>query len=291
MKRSYSSGFFEPKKSKFYNFILLQEKYNKTNEQLLDYIKSKERTINISNKKPLLNIKLYNNSLINIFNKINDEYFFIQDFLKLIIISEKRDTIYIESKESFDKYITLLNNKTCFNIKKSYNNDDNNRIQISKKSLLLIFKLLGIKFGEEILFSYIEIMTYEEITEYHFEEYKNIGELIYNIYNNTFGKNSFYILNNNNNNNNNIVCPITNYSIKKITNMLNINVTNINNNKFFRFLLKDINVKIYREKNKYLLERLSIINIMITIVTVILLISGKILKKIILYQECKNRIL
>ena len=253
MKRSYSSGFFEPKKSKFYNFLLLQEKYNKTNEQLLDYIKSKERTINISNKKPILNIRLYNNSLINIFNKINDEYFFIQDFLKLIIMSEKRDTISIESKESFDKYITLLDNKTCFNIKKSYNNDDNNRIQISKKSLLLIFKLLGIKFGEEILFSYIEIMIYEEITEYHFEEYKNLGELIYNIYNNTFGKNSFYILNNNNN----IVYPITNYSIKKITNMLNINDTNINNNKFFRFLLKDINVKLYREKNKYLLERLS----------------------------------
>ena len=259
MKKSFSSGFFTRKKnSALYNYFCLQDKYNKTNDQLINFIKSKERTIVISKKKSNLNIKLYNNSFINIFKKINDKSFYIQDFVKLIIISEKRDTVSIESREYFDKYINLLNNRKYFFIyikrcKDKFN--EKNKIKISKISLKLIFKYLGVKFGEEI-FNFLEIMIYEEIIAYHFDEYKNLGELIYSIYNNTFGKNNFYIFNNKNF----ILCPITNYSIKTITSMLNINDNNINNNKYFKFKIKDINVLFYGEKNKNLLKKLLMKN-------------------------------
>lgn len=259
MKKSFSSGFFTRKKnSALYNYFCLQDKYNKTNDQLINFIKSKERTIVISKKKSNLNIKLYNNSFINIFKKINDKSFYIQDFVKLIIISEKRDTVSIESREYFDKYINLLNNRKYFFIyikrcKDKFN--EKNKIKISKISLKLIFKYLGVKFGEEI-FNFLEIMIYEEIIAYHFDEYKNLGELIYSIYNNTFGKNNFYIFNNKNF----ILCPITNYSIKTITSMLNINDNNINNNKYFKFKIKDINVLFYGEKNKDLLKKLLMKN-------------------------------
>ena len=120
---------------------------------------------------------------------------------------------------------------------------------------MLIFKHLGIKFNEEV-FNYVEIMIFEEITVYHFDEYKNLGELIFSIYNNEFGKNCFYIMKKKNT----ILCPITNYSIKKITNMLNINNKNINNNNFFKFIINDKIVKTYRENNECLLEKLSIEN-------------------------------
>ena len=129
MKRSYSSGFYDPQKLRFYKSLILEERYNKTNEQLLNYIRSKERTINISAKKSQLNIKLYNDSLINIFKKINDENLYIQDYIKLIIISQKRDTISVEKGETFSKYITLLNKQKFFKIKNNsniYNDDDNN---------------------------------------------------------------------------------------------------------------------------------------------------------------------
>ena len=120
---------------------------------------------------------------------------------------------------------------------------------------MLIFKHLGIKFNEEV-FNYVEIMIFEEITVYHFDEYKNLGELIYSIYNNEFGKNCFYIMKKKNI----ILSPITNYSIKKITNMLNINNKNINNNNYFKFIINDKIVKTYRENNECLLEKLSIEN-------------------------------
>lgn len=259
MKKSFSSGFFTRRKnSALYNYFCLQDQYNKTNDQLIKFIKSKERTIAISKKKSNLNIKLYNNSIINIFKKINDKSFYIQDFVKLITISEKRDTVSIESREYFDKYINLLNNRNYFfiYIKRCKDKfDEKNKIKISKKSLKLIFKYLGVIFGEEI-FNFLEIMIYEEITAYHFDEYKNLGELIYSIYNNTFGKNNFYIFNNKNF----ILCPITNYSIKTITSMLDINENNINNNKYFKFKIKDINVLFYGEKNKDLLRKLLMKN-------------------------------
>ena len=115
MKKSFSSGFFTRRKnSALYNYFCMQDQYNKTNDQLIKFIKSKERTIAISKKKSNLNIKLYNSSIINIFKKINDKSFYIQDFVKLITISEKKDTVSIESREYFDKYINLLNNRNYF---------------------------------------------------------------------------------------------------------------------------------------------------------------------------------
>ena len=129
MKRSYSSGFYDPQKLRFYKSLILEERYSKTNGQLINHIKSKERTINIFAKKSQLYIKLYNNSLINIFKKINDTNLYIQDYIKLIILSQKRDTISVETEELFSKYITLLNKQKFFKIKNNsnnYNDDDNN---------------------------------------------------------------------------------------------------------------------------------------------------------------------
>ena len=259
MKKSFSSNFFKkPKNSVLAEYFSIQEKYVKTNTQLKNFIKSTKGKINITNNKNNYrnyNIKLGNNSLIKIFRKINDKYLFIQDYLKIIITSVKRDVISLESKEYFDKYINLLNNHELFDI--AIKKGINYKIKIPKSSIELIFKYLGFEFNEEIV-DLIQIMLYEEITAYHSEEYKNIDELLFNIYNNNFGKNNFYIYNNNKN----IYTPITNYSMKIINDMKNKNsdksgVTN-SNDKYFMIRIKNAKDLKLEKKNKNLIDKLTI---------------------------------
>ena len=228
---------------------------NLFNTQIKNFLQSTKNKIIISKNKSNINfnIKLQNKSLIKIFDKINDKDFYIQDFLKLSMISEIRDTISLESKEIFDKCINLLNNCKLFYIilkRKSIC-----KIKISKTSLKLLFKYLGIEFGEEV-FNYLEIMIYQEITTYHFDEYENIDELLFNIYNNNFGKNNFYIYNNKNND----LSPISNYSIKTILNMLNKSDKENVDHKYFVFKIKDKNILLLEEMNKNLLDKLLLEN-------------------------------
>ena len=259
MKKSFSSNFFKkPKNSVLAEYFSIQEKYVKTNTQLKNFIKSTKGKINITNNKNNYrnyNIKLGNNSLIKIFRKINDKYLFIQDYLKIIITSVRRDVISLESKEYFDKYINLLNNHELFDI--AIKKGIGYKIKIPKCSIELIFKYLGFEFNEEIV-DLIQIMLYEEITAYHSEEYKNIDELLLNIYNNNFGKNNFYIYNNNKN----IYTPITNYSMKKINDMKNKNNNKNNetysNDKYYIIRIKNAKDLKLEKKNKNLIDKLTI---------------------------------
>ena len=265
MKKSCSLGLYKTKKQSSLDiYFSLNDIYKKKNEQLLNFIKTNSGNINILNIykfKSNYNIKIQSNSLVNILNKINDKLLLFQDFIKFIIISEKKDTISLELDECYDKYINLINNHETFDIIiKKINEYNKNKIKISQKSLLKIFKNLNIRSWEEV-FNYIEIMIYEEDVSYHFEEYENMGELIYSIYNNIFGENNFYIYKKNNN----IISPITNYSIKKIFNMLikdkkSDNINNNINNKYCIVKLKDENVLLYEENNKKILDKLLIKN-------------------------------
>ena len=250
MKKSYSTNFLKkPNNSTLGKYFSLQKKYIKTNEQLNNFIKGTNGKINISKIMPNFNIKVGNNSLIEIFHKINDKYLYIQDYLEIIIISQNRETISLESKENYDKYINLLNQKNTYNVIKIKNTNNNNKIKLSEKSLKLIFKLLGIKFDDEV-FNYIQLTIYQEITAYHFEDYQNLEELLYNIYNNNFGKNNFYVYNTKKE----IISPISNYSIKKIIDMKN--TSNNTNNKYFIFKIKDKIILLFEEKNKKFLDTL-----------------------------------
>ena len=117
MKKSNSSS--NLKKSK--NFTLsqyfsLQDKYVKTNDQLLNYIKSTKCKITAINNYPCFRIKLNKNSLLQICKKINDKFFFLQEYLKLVINSEKRESVFLESQEYLDKYINLINYLNFFSI-------------------------------------------------------------------------------------------------------------------------------------------------------------------------------
>ena len=117
MKKSYSTNFLKkPNNSTLGKYFSLQKKYIKTNEQLNNFIKGTNGKINISKIMPNFNIKVGNNSLIEIFHKINDKYLYIQDYLEIIIISQNRETVSLESKENYDKYINLLNQKNTYNI-------------------------------------------------------------------------------------------------------------------------------------------------------------------------------
>ena len=258
MKKSYSSDFFrKPKNSVLAQYFSIQEKYVKTNNQLKNFIKSTKGKININITNNIkynyknYNINLDNNSLIKIFRKINDKYFFIQDYLKIIITSVKRDVISLESKDYFDKYINILNNHKLFDI--SIKKGINCKIAISKESIQLIFKYLGFEFNEEIV-DLIQIMLYEEITAYHSNEYKNVNELLCNIYNNNFGKNNFYIYNNNKN----LYNPITNYSIKRINDMKNKNNEANTNDEYFIIRIKNAKDIKLEKKNKNLIDKLTI---------------------------------
>ena len=215
MKKSNSSS--NLKKSK--NFTLsqyfsLQDKYVKTNDQLLNYIKSTKCKITAINNYPCFRIKLNKNSLLQICKKINDKFFFLQEYLKLVINSEKRESVFLESQEYLDKYINLINYLNFFSILLKNPSSKNIQLKISKNSLQLIFKYIGINFNEEV-FNFIEITIYQEITAYHYADYNNLDEVLFSIYDENFGKINFYI----SNKQKKIINPISNYSIKRILDM------------------------------------------------------------------------
>ena len=259
MKKTNFSNLFKQKNTLKNKYYTSESKYNITNTQIKNFLKSNDNKIIISKNKSHINfnIKLSNNSLIKIFHKINDKYFYIQDYLKLSFISEKRDIISFESKETYERYIKILNNCNLFTIiLKKRSNYRNAKIKISKISLKLLFKYSGIDFAEEV-FNYFEIMIYQEITSYHFEEFENLDELLYYISNNNFGKNNFYIFNHKNNN----LSPISNYSIKTILKMQNKNNNDKNDdNKYFVFKIKDKNILLLEKKNKNFFDKLILEN-------------------------------
>ena len=250
MKKSYSTNILRKSKNSLEKYFALQEKYIKNNAQLIHFIKGAKRKISVSKITNDFIIQIRNDSLIEIFNKINDKYLCIQDYLKLIISSEKRDTVSLESKDSYDKYINILNNQTSYKIIKIKHATADKSIKISKLSLKLIFKLSDIKFDEEI-FNYLEIMVNKEITAYHMEDFQNSDNLLSNIYTNNFGKNNFYI----HNTTKDILNPISNYSIKKIIDMRNITEDNNNNkSKYFIFKIKDSMAGLFELKKKMLYQ-------------------------------------
>ena len=250
MKKSLSST--NIKKSKnlgLAQYFSLQDKYVKTNEQIINYIKSTKGQITIIKNNPYFRIKINKNSLLQILYKIKDKFFYIQEYLKLVINSEKRESICLESKENLDKYINILNYLNFFSILLQSQNNKINQLKISKISLKLIYKYLGIEFNEEA-FNYIVITIYKEITAYHFEDFNNLNEVLYSIYNGNFGKINFYIYNKQKK----VLDPISNYSVKRILDMKNekddINLYSISfsDDKYFLFKIKKS--KIFEKKIK-----------------------------------------
>ena len=135
MKKSCSLDLYKTKKQSSLDiYFSLNDIYKKKNEQLLNFIKTNSGNINILNIykfKSNYNIKIQSNSLVNILNKINDKLLLFQDFIKFIIISEKKDTISLELDECYDKYINLINNNEIFDIIiKKINEYNKNKIKI-----------------------------------------------------------------------------------------------------------------------------------------------------------------
>jgi hypothetical protein len=123
---------------------------------------------------------------------------------------------------------------------------------------MLIFKYQSIRLWEDII-NYLEIMIYEEYSSITLCNFDNYNEVIYNIYNDNIGKNNFYIFKNNID----VLSPISNYSIKKIFNMLitnsrNSTNSNANDIKYCIIKMKSLHVLLYEENNKKYLNKLTI---------------------------------
>ena len=235
MKKTKSSNLFRRTKELLLdNYFYFNDNFKR--RKIENFVKSKKKKFNIINSfktKNNYNIKLENESLNNIFNKINNKYIYIQDYIQLIIISQRKDTISLELRESYDKYIKIFDRHDSFDIViKKRNEYDKNIIKLSKKSLMLIFQYQSIRVWEDII-SYLEIMIYEEYSSTALCNFDNFNDVIFNIYNDNIGKNNFYIFNNNNN----VLSPISNYSIKRIFNMLITNPRNSTNSNANDFIL------------------------------------------------------
>ena len=265
MKKTKSSNLFRRTKELLLdNYFYFNDNFKR--RKIENFVKSKKKKFNIINSfktKNNYNIKLENESLNNIFNKINNKYIYIQDYIQLIIISQRKDTISLELRESYDKYIKIFDRHDSFDIViKKRNEYDKNIIKLSKKSLMLIFQYQSIRVWEDII-SYLEIMIYEEYSSTALCNFDNFNDVIFNIYNDNIGKNNFYIFNNNNSNN--VLSPISNYSIKRIFNMLitnprNSTNSNTNDIKYCTIKMKGPHTLFYEENNKIYLNKLAMKN-------------------------------
>ena len=261
MKKNKSSNLFRRTKELLLdNYFYFNDNFKR--RKIENFLKSKKRHFNIINSSKTrnnFNINFESKSLESIFHKINNKYIYIQDYIQLIIISQSKDTISLELRESYDRYIKIFGRHESFDvIIKKRNEYNKNSIKISQKSLMVIFKYQSIRLWEDII-SYLEIMIYEEYSATALYDFDNSNEIIYNIYSDNIGKNIFYILNNND-----VLIPISNYSIKRIFNMLVTNPrnsTNSNfndvNNKYCKIKIKDSHVLFYEENNKKLLNSLT----------------------------------
>ena len=264
MKKNKSSNLFRRTKELLLdNYFYFNDNFKR--RKIENFLKSKKRHFNIINSSKTrnnFNINFESKSLESIFHKINNKYIYIQDYIQLIIISQSKDTISLELRESYDRYIKIFDRHESFDvIIKKRNEYNKNSIKISQKSLMLIFKYQSIRLWEDII-SYLEIMIYEEYSATALYDFDNSNEIIYNIYSDNIGKNIFYILNNND-----VLIPISNYSIKRIFNMMVTNPrnsTNSNfndvNNKYCKIKIKDSHALFYEENNKKLLNKLSLKN-------------------------------
>ena len=259
MKKNKSSKFFNlSRQSTLDKYFSLNDECLKMEEKIKNFIKTTTGKINILKSfktKCRYNIMIPNNSLIEIFNKMNNKMFYLQDFIKLIIISEIKNTISLELNESY-KYINIINKHKSYEIDiKNSNEYNEKKIKILKKSLIKIFKYIKIKSLEQI-FNFLEITLYDQTTTYQFEDNENLLEKINDIYNNSYDTNNFYISNTNNKK----FMPLSNYSIKKIFNMIKNDENNDKNNNYCIVKLKNENDLKFDEKNKTLLNKLLIKN-------------------------------
>jgi len=264
MKKNKSSNLFRRTKELLLdNYFYFNDNFKR--RKIENFLKSKKRHFNIINSSKTrnnFNINFESKSLESIFHKINNKYIYIQDYIQLIIISQSKDTISLELRESYDRYIKIFDRHESFDvIIKKRNEYNKNSIKISQKSLMVIFKYQSIRLWEDII-SYLEIMIYEEYSATALYDFDNSNEIIYNIYSDNIGKNIFYIFNNND-----VLIPISNYSIKRIFNMMVTNPrnsTNSNfndvNNKYCKIKIKDSHALFYEENNKKLLNKLSLKN-------------------------------
>jgi len=263
MKKTKSSNLFRRTKELLLdNYFYFNDNFKR--RKIEKFIKSKKKQfkiINSSKTKNNYNINLENESLNNIFNKIDNKYIYIQDYIQLIIISQRKDTISLELRESYDRYIKIFDRHESFDIViKKINEYDKNIIKLSQKSLMLIFQYQSIRLWEDII-GYLEIMIYEEYSSTSLGNFDNYNEIIYNIYNDNIGKNNFYIFNNNND----VLSPISNYSIKRIFNLLitnprNSTNSNTNDIKYCKIKMKDSHVLFYEENNKKVLNKIAMKN-------------------------------
>lgn len=263
MKKTKSSNLFRRTKELLLdNYFYFNDNFKK--RKIEKFIKTKKKQFKIINSfknKNNYNINLENESLNNIFNQINNKYIYIQDYIQLIIISQRKDTISLELRESYDRYIKIFDRHESFDVViKKRNEYDKNIIKLSQKSLMIIFQYQSIRLWEDII-SYLEIMIYEEYSSTSLCNFDNYNEIIYNIYNDNIGKNNFYIFNNNND----VLSSISNYSIKRIFNMLitnprNSTNSNANDINFFKIKMKDSHVLFYEENNKKVLNKIAMKN-------------------------------
>ena len=263
MKKTKSSNLFKRTKDLLLDnyFYFNDNSKRRKIEKFIKFKKKQFKIINSFKTKNNYNINIENESLNNIFNKINNKYIYIQDYIQLIIITQRKDTISLELRESYDRYIKIFDRHDSFDIViKKRNEYDKNIIKLSQKSLMLIFQYQSIRLWEDII-SYLEIMIYEEYSSTSLCNFDNYNEIIYNIYNDNIGKNNFYIFNNNHD----VLSPISNYSIKRIFNMLitnprNSTNSNTNDIKYCKIKMKDSHALLYEENNKKVLNKIVMKN-------------------------------
>ena len=196
MKKTKSSNLFiRTKELLLDNYFYFNDNFKR--RKIENFLKSKKKQFNVINSfksKNNYNINLESESLNIIFNKINNKYIYAQDYIQLIIISQSKDIISLELRESYDKYIKIFDRHESFDIiVKKRNEYDKRNIKISQKSLMIIFKYQSIRLWEDII-SYLEIMIYEEYSAIALCNFDNYNEVVYNIYNDNIGKIFLYYL-------------------------------------------------------------------------------------------------
>ena len=222
------------------------EQFIKINEKLFEYILKYNPPIIIHNDKFNNEINLNSNSLIKIIKQSNLENEF-KIYLTMQIITEKINY------ESYSSKNLLFNPKISNYLKeiKKYNITiplSKTSISLDKKIIDKIFALLNMNNSDEI-FNYIEFIVtqisykYEKTQKsYMLKGAKNLKKIIEE------NKIFYFILKNNN-----VIIPLSNYSTKKIFNL-------INRGKDTKYLLINYKIKdeefIEEEKNNFFLNKI-----------------------------------
>ena len=222
------------------------EQFIKINEKLFEYILKYNPPIIIHNDKFNNEINLNSNSLIKIIKQSNLENEF-KIYLTMQIITEKINYESYSSKNlSFNPKISnYLKEIKKYNITIPLSKTS---ISLDKKIIDKIFALMNMNNSDEI-FNYIEFIVtqisykYEKTQKsYMLKGAKNLKKIIEE------NKIFYFILKNNN-----VIIPLSNYSTKKIFNL-------INRGKDTKYLLINYKIKneefIEEEKNNFFLNKI-----------------------------------